>query len=145
MIKKLKKKDTKALIKIADEHNIKLSKKQAKKFCKCVHNKDCHKSISQVYGIYDGNTLIAVMTATFCYMFPTEHSKNGKMCHVSGAFTLPKYRHQGYASKILKAIEKDARKFGADYICCDSLADDFYIKAGWMFLEEEQSRMYKRL
>ena len=98
----------------------------------------------QAYGIYKDGILTSIMCATFCYMLPTKNSPKGRMCHVSGGFTSPEYRHKGLATTLLKNIENDAKDyFDADYICCDSLADELYIKNGYIYSDE--GRLYKRI
>lgn len=88
----------------------------------------------QTYGIYDENGMLAaVMTATFCLVFPHSDSPHGRIVHISGAFTRRNCRDQHHASTLLEAIEDDARRyFGADYLCCDSTADKLYVSHGFI-------------
>lgn len=97
----------------------------------------------QTYGIYDGDCLAAVMTATFCVVFPCDDSPSGRIVHISGAFTRPEYRHRGYACELLSMIEADARSYAADYICCDSTADGLYLSFGFVPAPEKETRMWK--
>ena len=101
---------------------------------------------TQVYGAFcneNGKSeLVAIMTATYCIVFP--HRDGTRIVHVSGAYTKDNFRHQGYASALLRAIEKDARTyFHADYICCDSVADSLYEKHG--FQRASVTRLWKQL
>lgn len=100
-------------------------------------------SMSQMYGIYENGKLVSIMTASFMEIFPHKDSPNGRICHISGAFTHPKYRLKGYASKLLSAIEKDAKIFGADYLCLDSSCDKLYLKLGFNYSNE--SRLWKKI
>ena len=88
----------------------------------------------QTYGIYDENGMLAaVMTATFCLVFPHNDSPHGRIVHISGAFTREDRRKRHYASTLLSAIENDAYKyFHADYLCCDSTADRLYVSHGFI-------------
>lgn len=100
------------------------------------------KPCTQVYGIYNNNKLISIMTATYSIVFP--HMDGTKVVQISGAYTHPDYRHKGYATKLLKIIEKDAKKyFKADYICLDSEADELYTKNG--YIKSKDSRLWKKL
>lgn len=99
----------------------------------------------QTYGIYENEELVAIMTATYQRIFPHEDNPHGRTVQLSGAFTTAKYRHRGYASKLLEAIEKDAKTyFRADYICCDSSASELYYKNGFI-LNTVEDRMWKPL
>ena len=100
----------------------------------------------QTYGIYDeSGMLAAVMTATFCLVFPHSDSPHGRIVHISGAFTRADCRNCHYASALLNAIEEDARRyFNADYLCCDSTADRLYISCGFSGTHGE-TRLWKPL
>ena len=97
------------------------------------------------HGIYHGSKLVSIMTATFYRVFPCNDSPDGKVVCISGAYTHPDFRHKGYASMLLKEIEEDARAYGANYICLDSTADDFYKRNGFKHAPSNESRMWKRL
>ncbi len=99
----------------------------------------------QTYGIFTDDRLVSVMAATFCVVFPCEDSPTGRIVHISGAYTLPAYRHRHYASDLLTMIEADALCFGADYICCDSTADGLYLRFGMEPTSEHETRMWKRI
>ena len=99
----------------------------------------------QTYGVYEDNRLVSVMTATFCAVFPCKDSPTVRIVHISGAYTLPAYRHRRYATQLLAAIEKDAVRFGADYLCCDSTADGLYQSFGMTPTDESETRMWKSL
>ena len=103
---------------------------------------------TQVYGAYaNGNgksELVAIMTATYSIVFP--HKDGSRMCHVSGAYTREDMRHQGYASALMRAIERDAAEcFHADYLCCDSTADALYRHMGFVPAPEDETRLWKKL
>ena len=105
---------------------------------------------TQIYGCYAATDdskkpeLVGVMTATYMYVSPHIDSPGGKTVQISGAYVRPDMRHNGIATKLLKAIEEDAgQHFDADYLCCDSSADDVYKKAG--FIESSESRLWKKL
>ena len=100
-------------------------------------------SMSQMYGIYENGKLVSIMTVSFMEIFPHKDSPNGRVCHISGAFTHPEYRLRGYASKLLSSIEKDAIIFGADYLCLDSSCDELYLKLGFDYSSE--SRLWKKI
>ena len=101
---------------------------------------------TQTYGIYDRNEMLAaVMTATFCFVFPHHDSPKGRIVHISGAFTRADRRNCNYASALLNAIEEDARRyFNADYLCCDSTADRLYVSHGFIRTHGE-TRLWKPL
>ena len=108
--------------------------------------KDPGAPVTQVYGIYHENELVSVMTATYCYVFPHADSPQGKVVHISGAYTRPDMRRRGLAAQILQAIEQDAvRCFHADYMCCDSVADRLYTRAGFVHSPEDETRLWKQL
>lgn len=99
----------------------------------------------QTYGVFADQKLVSVMTATFCAVFPHRDSPKGRIVHISGAYTLPQYRHRHYASDLLRMIEDDAKIFGADYICCDSTADGLYRSFGFEPAPENETRMWKSI
>ena len=99
----------------------------------------------QTYGAFEDNKPVSVMTATFCRVFPHKDSPKGRIVHISGAYTLPEYRHRGCATALLRMIESDAAAFGADYICCDSTADGLYGSYGFEPAPENETRMWKRV
>ncbi len=132
------------LVKISNIKNesYKIYKKDVKQFCKGLRPKN---GTVQTYGIYEGKQLVSIMTATYMKVFPHIHSKKGKIVHITGAYTLPEYRNKGYATKLLKAIEKDAYRYSADYLCCDSTADDLYINNEFIYAPDNEKRMWKPL
>lgn len=75
--------------------------------------------------------------------FPHSDNPTGNIVHISGAYTKKEYRGKGYATLILKEIEKNALNMHADYICCDSSADELYLKHG--FTKSSESRLWKQL
>lgn len=97
----------------------------------------------QTYGIFEDDKLVSVMTATFCRVFVCEDSPSGRIVHISGAYTLPAYRHRHYATELLTAIEADAMAYGADYLCCDSTADGLYLRFGMQPTSDDETRMWK--
>lgn len=104
------------------------------------------KPCTQVYGAFfnenEKNELVAIMTATYSIVFP--HKDGTRIVHISGAYTKDNFRHKGYASALLETIERDAKTyFHADYICCDSVADNLYEKNG--FIESSATRLWKQL
>ena len=119
-----------------------LSVEAAKVYCSGVR---VESQCVQTYGIYEGERLVSVMTATYAYVFPHEDSPGGKICHISGAFTADGFRHKGYATLLLDAIERDAAGWCADYLCCDSNADGFYKNSGFIGAPENESRLWKPL
>ena len=103
---------------------------------------------TQVYGAFSTKNgkseLVSIMTATYSIVFP--HKDGTRIVHVSGAYTKDNFRHLGYASTLLKAIEEDARNyFHADYICCDSTVDELYKKNGFQETPTDESRLWKQL
>ena len=100
---------------------------------------------AQIYGVYAKGQLISVMTATFCFVFPCEDSPSGRIVHISGAYTHPAHRHKGYALDLLTMIEEDAKGFGADYLCCDSVADGLYLRFGFKPTDDSETRMWKTI
>ena len=100
----------------------------------------------RTYGIFQNEILVAMMTATYLFVMPCEDSPNGRIVHISGAYTKPEYRNLGYASELLGCIEYDAKNFfGADYLCCDSIANALYINNGFIFTSNDETRLWKKL
>ena len=84
------------------------------------------------------------MTATYSIVFP--HKDGTRMVYISGAYTKEGFRHLGYASALLKAIERDARDcFYADYMCCDSKVNQLYEKNGFQKVPTDGTRLWKQL
>ena len=122
-----------------------LSKEVARNICIGAHPVN---PCTQVYGAFFNENgiseLSAIMTATYSIVFP--HRDGSRMVHVSGAYTKDDFRHQGYASALLKAIERDAKDyFHADYICCDSTANRLYKKNGFHEAPTDETRLWKQL
>ncbi len=119
-----------------------ITKDLATKICKGVH--PTH-ACTQVYGCYHYEMgLVAIMTATYSIVFP--HNDGTRMVHISGAYTKENMRGRGYASMLLKAIERDAQDyFHADYLCCDSTVNDLYIQNGFIAAPFCETRMWKRI
>ena len=93
----------------------------------------------QTYGVYDDGKLIAVMTASFINVFFHPDSPHGKTVHISGAFTVPGRRSQGFGKMLLDRITDDAREyFGADYLCCDTISPQFFGKYGFILNAEDR-------
>lgn len=141
--KKLDKRKIQALLDIStiDGFPYKLTEEVAKIYCSGKAPTD---EGVQTYGVFVNNKLVSVMTATFCVVFPCKDSPSGKIVHISGAYTLPEYRHKHYASNLLMMIEMDAVTFGADYICCDSTADGLYLSNEFEPTSENETRMWKK-
>lgn len=97
----------------------------------------------RTYGAFVNGRLVSVMSATFCRVFPCADSPGGRIVHISGAYTERPSRGCGCASALLGMIEADAAIFGADYLCCDSIADGFYLRAGFVPAPENETRMWK--
>lgn len=119
------------------EFNLHLPNELALEYCR---SKEKFPSVI-TYGIYENDKLISIMTVTFYYVFFHNDSKNGRIGHISGAYTLPKYRHNGYATTLLKFIIDKANEYNVDYLCCDSKADDLYYKQGFI-LSDDSSRLW---
>ena len=117
-----------------------LTEKTAKIYC---NNNKAPIDGVRSYGVFENEKLVSIMTATFCYVFPCEDSPCGKIVHISGAYTIPEYRHMHFASDLLEMIEADAILFGADYLCCDSTADGLYLSCGFMPAPKDETRMWK--
>ena len=117
-----------------------LSEDTAKVYCR---GKEPVNERVQTYGAFADGRLVGVMTATFCTVFPCEDSPRGRIVHISGAFTLPAFRHRRLATALLELIEADAEVFGADYLCCDSTADGLYRSFGFQPAPEHETRMWK--
>ena len=100
---------------------------------------------AQIYGIFEDDMLVSVMTATFCMVFPCGDSPSGRIVHISGAYTLPAYRHRHHATALLTKIQAEAVLFGADYLCCDSTADGLYLRFGMEPTAAHETRMWKKL
>ena len=120
-----------------------LTKEVARNICIGTHPVN---PCTQVYGAFFNengkNELVAIMTATYSIVFP--HRDGTRIVQISGAYTKDIFRHQGYASALLRAIERDARDyFYADYICCDSTVNNLYKKNG--FQEAHETRLWKQL
>ena len=97
-----------------------------------------------IYGKYEDGKLVSVMTATFCIVFPHEDSPSGRIVQISGAYTKDEYRHRGFASMLLNEIQEESELyFNADYLCCDSSADDLYLSNGFEISSE--TRLWKRV
>ena len=95
----------------------------------------------QTYGVYDDEQLIATMTASFIKVFYHPDSPKGRTVHISGAFTRPERRRQGFGTMLLEKIRADAKEyFHADYLCCDTYAPEFFGKYG--FKENAKDRMW---
>ena len=117
------------------------SDEQVKPYC---YNTILSDESPRTYGYFDDNKLVGVMTITCFRVFPHLDNPTGRIAHISGAYVLPEYRHKGIATDLYKEIEKDMRHtWKPDYICCDSSADDLYIKNG--FIKSNESRLWKVL
>ncbi len=123
---------------LVDNFPYKLTKELAAVYCR---NDSPAEPGVRVYG----NKLVGVMTATFCLAFPCDDSPSGRIVHLSGAFTLPEYRNRHFAAGLINLIQSDAVCFGADYLCCDSTADGFYSKFGFVYAPAGETRMWKEI
>lgn len=100
------------------------------------------KPCTQVYGCFRDTKLVAIMTATYYIVFP--HEDGTRIVYISGAYTKESERHKRYATMLLNAIEEDAvNYFNADYICCDSQADELYLHND--FKLSNCTRLWKQL
>jgi ribosomal protein S18 acetylase RimI-like enzyme len=129
------------VLELIREHNHHITEEIITQYC---NNTKLTQLSVHIYGHYIDKRLISVMTATFMLVMPHDDSPSGRIVHISGAYTDPHFRHQNIASNLLKEIEHDAKQhFHADYICCDSTADNLYISNG--FIKSSESRLWKRL
>lgn len=144
IIKRLDKNDISALLDIcaADGFPCRLTEETAEIYCRGTAPFD---EGALTYGVFADDKLVSVMTATFCVVFPHRDSPKGRIVHISGAYTLPAYRHKGYASDLLERIEADAAEYHADYICCDSTADGLYQSHGFVPAPANETRMWKTI
>ena len=142
MIQRLNGDDLQALLSLsaADGFPCKMTEETAKPYCR---DKAPADEGVQTYGVFADDRLVSVMTATFCMVFPCEDSPSGRIVHISGAYTLPEYRGKHYATELLKMIGSDAESFGADYLCCDSIADGLYLKNSFEPTSDRETRMWK--
>ena len=124
-----------------DDFPYRIDRQEAAIYCNdCIPTSPC----IQTYGVFMDEKLVSVMTATFLFVFPNPDNLTGRIVYISGAYTRPEYRHKGLAKILLQAIEKDAKEFFiADYICCDSYADELYLDSGFEF--NNKSRLWKVL
>ncbi|MBR2732509.1 MAG: GNAT family N-acetyltransferase [Clostridia bacterium] len=99
----------------------------------------------QTYGVFEDAALVCVATATFCRVFPHAAAPSGRIVHISGVYTLPDFRNRRYAAQLLDLIGAEARAFGADYLCCDSTADGFYLRCGFAPAPESETKMWKTI
>lgn len=138
----LDKNNIQALAELSNENGFSypLTKETAKIYCAGRAPRDAG---VQTYGVFAEDRLVSVMTATFLSVFPCKDSPSGRIVHISGAYTLPEYRHRNCATDLVKMIESDAERFGADYLCCDSIADDLYLKNGFSPTPDNETRMWK--
>ena len=141
---RLDKSHVKALLRLsaADGFPCRLTQAAATPYCR---DKSPSLEGAQTYGIFADNMLVSVMTATFCMVFPFGDSPSGRIVHISGAYTLPAYRHRHHATALLTKIQSEAVLFGADYLCCDSTADGLYLRFGMEPTDENETRMWKIL
>ncbi len=144
MVQKLDKTKISDLLAIsaAEGFPCKLTEEAAEFYCR---GKEPADEGVRTYGVFTDNRLVSVMTATFCTVFPHKDSPKGRIVHISGAYTLPEFRHRHYAFELLKKIEADAAEFGADYLCCDSTADGLYLSRGFEPAPKNETRMWKAL
>ena len=115
-----------------------VDEQMVKDYCK---GNDPYEMCVQTYGVYDDDELIAVMTASYFNVFYHPDSPSGRIVHISGAFTRPERRCQGYGKMLLDKITEDAKRYyGADYLCCDTIAPQFFGKCG--FIVNAEDRMW---
>lgn len=118
-----------------------LTHQQAVRYC---NGRISAEPTQQTYGLFENDLLVSIMTATLSYEFPHRERPSGRVLQISGAYTKSEYRHRGYATMLLSAIEEDARKlFRAEYICCDSSVDELYVNFGYE--KPTETRLWKKL
>ena len=123
--RRLSGKDIKTLVKLSEESDFPahLDKKDARFFCS--RKRNCI-----TYGIFHNNELVAVTTVSFMQTFPCSDAPHGKVAYISGVYTRPDMRGRGFATELLRQVERKAKKVKMDYICCDSKADKLFLKYG---------------
>lgn len=126
----------------SDGFPYKMTEESASQYCK---GKAPAAEGVQTYSVFVEAKLVSVMTATFCMVFPCKDSPSGKIVQISGAYTKHEYRHRHYASDLLAMIRRDAIQFGADYLCCDSIADNLYQRNGFKPASEHETRMWQQI
>lgn len=115
-----------------------VDEKMAKDYCKGLDPTDM---CVQTYGVYDDDRLISIMTASYLKVFYHPDSPKGKTVQISGAFTIPERRCRGYGKMLLDKIIEEARTyFNADYLCCDTIAPQFFGK--YEFKTSSENRMW---
>lgn len=135
---RLKEENIKDLVQFSKQKDFpyEINEEKVKEYCS---GKDPVNMCAQTYGVYDDEKLVAIMTASYLNVFYHEDSPHGKTVQISGAFTVPERRSQGFGKMLLDKITEDAKKyFGADYLCCDTISPQFFLKYGYVVSSEER-------
>ena len=103
------------LVKLSKEPDFpyRLTPSGAEKFCCTKYIKE---NTIQTYGVYEGDTLVSIATATYTGVFPFYYPHHGLAAFVDGFFTIKEFRENNYEDTLIKAILKDAELYGADYV-----------------------------
>ena len=113
-----------------------VNENMVKEYCT---GEDPVKMCVQTYGVYDEEKLVSIMSASYLNVFYHKDSPHGKTVQISGAFTIPERRSQGFGKMLLdKIIEEAKTYFGADYLCCDTTSPQFFSKYGYIISSEER-------
>lgn len=98
------------------------------------------------YGFFVNDKLVSVAFLSCFSIFPNPETERGKVGEISGVYTKPEYRQEGFARKCIEKLISVAKDKGIDYIGIDSVmsAKFFYERLGFFYMEDEK-RMFLRL
>ena len=98
-----------------------------KAFQRMCKSNTIHNKIEQMYGCFDGDSLVGVVCAKFEFVSPVGSNEPmhrwGWNCELTGAYTVLGYRKHGICTALTSAVKDDAQTIGAN-IFCPILADD---------------------
>lgn len=87
---------------------------------------------------FDGERVIGCAGVCFLYVMPTFNHPSGKRAHLMNVYTHADYRKKGIASKMVKLLIEEAKKYGASEISLDAsdMGRPVYKKLGFKESEE---------
>ncbi len=89
------------------------------------------------------NQIVASVVTTLAHVIPKTYNISGKIGYVYNVYTLPNYRRQGLATKLLQEVISEVRKLGVGELYLNATEDGrpVYEKLGFKLLENEMRLM----
>lgn len=95
------------------------------------------------YLVYDGERFVGAGGVSFYQVMPTYHNPSGKKAYIMNMYTVPEYRRQGIAFRMLDVLVEEVRKKGISSVALEAteMGRPLYEKYGFVPMRDEMEMM----